>query len=96
MNSESEAMVRMCPVFSKDGNEFIVCDRAWTAEEEWKAKQIGMGASLVECVIWGANYTGRTVDATGHLEHLPSTLMQSDVAIISGPMLEEAKRSTNS
>ncbi len=75
------------PVFSKDGHEFIVTESAFVADNEQTAREIGLGAMLVECIILGMAYTKRTLEFDPeNTPHIRAEIGPLVVAVISGPM----------
>lgn len=80
-----------CPVYEKDGNEFIVLMNDFRADDEETAWQIAMGSMLVECVLWGCRYAKRIVSIDrSNFPHRNADLAGVPVAIITGPYFEEA------
>lgn len=80
------------PVFEKDGNEFIVCHTDFVADNEETAREIGLGAMLVECILLGMKSSGRVLafDAK-RLPHVPARLGFYDIAIVAGPAFDEER-----
>ena len=50
------------PIFVKDKQRFIVSASSFVGEDRWTARQIGWGASLVECILWRARFTHSILD----------------------------------
>lgn|GEM_PF-4476698 len=50
------------PILEKDGQRFIVNVKNFVGEDELEAMEIGIGAGFVECIIWGAKFTGDVLD----------------------------------
>ena len=46
-------MPQFTPVFQLDQDQFIVCTNDFMGESDADAIKIGLGASLVECIMWG-------------------------------------------
>jgi len=86
---DKQMETRFVPIFEKDGNQFIVCHRDFVAENERGAWEIGIGASLVECIIWGARFIGDTCPLTDELRGYEAKLEGVAVALISGPLHAE-------
>ena len=87
MNEQVET--RVAPIFEKDGNRFIAPYRDFVGKNEKEAWEIGIGASLVECIIWGARFTGDTCPVTDDLRGYEAKLNGATVALISGPLYDE-------
>jgi hypothetical protein len=82
------------PVFIKDGNRFVVPYADFISDTSEEAWQTGIGASLVECIIWGARYCGETFefDANVGFLHATASIMDTDIYVISGPIYDEAAK----
>jgi len=85
------------PIFEKDGNRLFVLAKSFLGQSEEEARQIGWGASLVECVLMGMTFTGDvlTIDAPDgkfSLPHRRVALAGTTCCIISGPLFDEANR----
>ena len=50
------------PILEKDGQRFIVNTRDFVGKDKLEAMEIGIGRMIVECIIWGAKYTGEVLD----------------------------------
>ena len=84
-----QAQNQFAPVFEKDGNEFLVCHRSFASIDDKGAWEIGVGASLVECILWGAKFTGEICEVTDNTRGYEAHLQGALVAIISGPLYDE-------
>lgn len=78
------------PIFEKDGNRFVVGHPDFGGADEDEAWEIGCGAALVECILWGARFTGKTLDATDNIMAVKTTLGRTRIAVISGPIFDSA------
>ena len=79
------------PIFeTKDGNRLFVCLNDFVGTDEDDAWKIAVGASLVECILWGIRPTWKSVDVTEGIPHRKADLGGVPVAIISGPLFDEA------
>ena len=91
----SDAAPKFGPVFTRDGNEFIIPARNFVADDEESARMIGLGAMLVECILFGMTWTHRVISVSGPLPHTVGRLVGGglvplEVAIIAGPMFDDA------
>lgn len=78
------------PVFEREGNRLIFLHESFVADTEEDAWKIGLGASLVECVLYGVRPTHESVAIVdGNIPHFPAKLGQMPIALISGPMFDE-------
>lgn len=78
------------PVFKKGDDEFIVLTQEFVADDEETAWQIGIGASLIELVLWGARRANRIAEILdGNIPHFPANLGGTPVALIAGPMFDD-------
>ena len=88
--SESkQAQNQFAPIFEKDGNQFLVCHKSFAGTDDNEAWEIGLGASLVECFLWGAKFTGKTCEVTDDTRGYEAHLQGALVAIINGPLYDE-------
>jgi len=78
------------PIFKVDGNRFFVNWKDFVGTDEDEAWKIAVGASLVECILWGARPTWETLDVTHGVLHRKAWLNEAPISIISGPLFEEA------
>lgn len=77
------------PIYSKDDYTFVIPNKdqiGHTAEEAWK---IGLGTQLVEGIMLGFRSTGRTLELTDNVLHVPAKLGSTDIALLSGPLFDE-------
>ena len=81
---------QIVPIFEKDGNRFFVNWKDFVGSDEDEAWKIAVGASLVECILWGAPPTWETLDVTDGVLHCKSWLNEAPISIISGPLFDEA------
>ena len=79
------------PIFEKEGNKFFILTEEFVGKDEVEARQIGIGAMFVECVICGMTYTNEVaeIDPKNTL-HVAAKLGPLPTAIISGPLFEAA------
>jgi len=82
-------MPKWCPVFVKDENEFIIQYEDLVFSDESTAWKAGWGTSLVEGVLLGFVFTGRSVDVEQGLINRRSKLGGMPVAVIAGPLVDE-------
>ena len=68
------------PIFTKDGQRFIVNSYFFIGEDRWEATEIGWGASLVECILWKAKFTSSILD----LEKAEKAKVQVTPAMLGG------------
>jgi hypothetical protein len=86
------------PIWEHTGNRLIVPYHDWYGETAEQARQIAMGASLVEGVLLGIKWTGDVMELTDgmKLPHVEATItghggVKATVFIISGPLFEKAE-----
>ena len=80
------------PIFEKDGNKFFIPAEDFVAEDSWDASKIGLGASLVECILLDMKYTGENMEIDPeNIPHRKAMLGSIAVAIIDGPLFETVK-----
>ena len=84
---------RICPIFEKEGNEFVICTNDFIGSDTEQAMNIGRGTSLVEAVLWRCTFTGRVIDVTEGVKHITAKLGNVPVAIIKGPLFDDVARS---
>ena len=78
------------PVFEREGNRLIFLHESFVADTEEDAWKIGLGASLVECFLYGVKPTHESVAIVdGQIPHFPAHLGRMPVALLSGPMFDE-------
>ena len=85
--AEIDETGKWCPVFEKDGNEFIVPIPGWYGETESQGQMMAF-AMLPETVLWGCKWTHRVVNTGNGILHREATIQGTSVAIISGPLFE--------
>lgn len=78
-----------CPVYEKDGNEFVILAPDFRADDEETAHRIGLGSMLVECVVWQMKFARVQGVNAKHLPHRAAEIQGCPVAIIAGPYFEE-------
>jgi len=83
------------PIFEKDGNRLFVLAESFLGQSEEEARQIGLGASLVECVLMGMRFTGDVMsidapDGKFAIPHRRATLAGTTCCVIEGPLFDEA------
>lgn len=78
------------PIFEKDGNRFFVNWKDFVGADEDEAWKIGLGAQLVEGILWGMRNTHKTLDVTEGVLHRKAWLNEVPISIISGPLFDEA------
>lgn len=83
-----------CPVYEKDGNEFVILAADFRADSEDDAWKIGMGSMLVECVLWQMKYKRVTPLNRKMFPHRKATIQGCPVAIIAGPHFNEVAEGT--
>ena len=88
MNEQSQR--QFVPIFEKDGNRFIAPLKGFVGTDETEAWKIGIGASLAECIMWGARFTGDTLELSDDIPYVEASLQGNRVAIISGPHFDAA------
>lgn len=89
-------MTKFVPIFEKEGNKFFVLTEEFVAEDSWEAMKIGWGASLVEAVLWEANFTNETIDVTNGILHLKAHIDRTPIAIIGGSLFDEIENEQSS
>ena len=78
-------MSQIVPIFEVNGDQFIVAAGDFIAESHELARRIGIGASIIECVLWGARYTYKTIDIIDGVMGTEADLWNTRIVIISGP-----------
>lgn len=86
---------QVVPIFETKGNRFFVNWKDFVGADADEAWKIAVGASLVECILWGAHPTWETLDVTDGVLHRKSWLNEAPISIISGPLFEEALSTAN-
>jgi hypothetical protein len=79
------------PVFEKDGNRFIFRLADGIGEDEEEAQKIGVGLAFVEGIFTGSKPTWESVNVE-NLRHLEGVLGGYPIALISGPLFDEAEK----
>lgn len=89
--SAPEKTEMYAPVFVKDGNEFIIPNYNFVAEDEDTAREIGLGAMLVECPLLGMTSARRVLAfEPERMPHVAGEIGPLPVAIIAGPAFDAA------
>ena len=79
------------PIFEKEGNKFFVLTEEFVGKDELEARQIALGAMLMECIICGMTYTKEVQEIDPeNTPHVKAQLGPLPTAIISGPLFEGA------
>jgi len=78
------------PIFFKDGNLFVFVSTGFIADNEANAQIIGEMAGQGVASLIGANYTGVALEVTGYQRHVRGNLGSFPVAILSGPVFNQA------
>lgn len=83
------------PIFEKDGNRLFVLAETFLGQSEEEARNIGLGASLVEAALMGMEYTGDVMplnapDGKCEIPHVRATLAGTICCVIEGPLFDEA------
>lgn len=74
------------PVYTKDGNEFILPYSGQLFDTEDEAWKVGLGTSLVEGVLDGYRHHRTMEIDPDNLPHIKARLGAADVCIIAGPL----------
>ena len=90
---------QFAPVFKQGDNRLIILHEQFVGETKERAWRIGLGASLVECVLLGIRPSKgddgllevvEIVD--GQIPHFPARLGLYRVALLSGPLFDEGTK----
>jgi hypothetical protein len=81
-------MKQYLPVFEKSQDQFVVLDDNFKGASKEEAEHIGLGASIVECVLWGARYTYRIMEIEENFIGLSATIDGIPIAIVGGENYE--------
>jgi len=83
------------PIFEKEGNRFFIPCEEFIGKDELEARQIGLGAMLVECILCGMTYTKEVEEIDPeNTPHVTAKLGPLPTAIISGPLFDQVSEST--
>lgn len=88
MNEQGQRQV--VPIFEGAGNRFFVCLEDFVGTNEEEAKDIGAINMFLSFAGTWANYTGEILDVTGGTLHRRAHLAGMAIAVISGPLFDEA------
>ena len=81
------------PVFTKDGNRFLLPHKEMVADNENEAWKIGWGTVLVEGIMLAFKFSGETLEIVdGQLVHVRGQLGLMDVCLLSGPLFDAAEK----
>lgn len=78
------------PVFEREQDRFIVVLDPYIGMDEQDAMEIGLAASIAECLWWGALFTHSVVDVTDGVVGEDGYLGDIPIVIVSGPSYEES------
>lgn len=81
---------QVVPIFEGAGNRFFVCFEDFVGTNEEEAKDIGAINMFLSFAGTWANYTGKVLDVTGGTLHRRAHLVGTPIAVISGPLFDEA------
>lgn len=81
-------MIYYAPVFEKNKDQFVVMLDPFIGIDQQDAWEIGIGASIVECVIWGATFTHKVIDVSNGIMGAEAYLGDVPIVIIAGPTQE--------
>ena len=82
------------PIYRKEDNRFFVVHPDFAGETREDAHNIALGSMLVECILLGMTYEKeiKQIDPQ-NTPHRKTDLNGYEVAIIAGPLFEEATKS---
>ena len=80
------------PIYEKDEDKFFIIAPDFVGKSSEEARQIGLGSMLVECILWGIDYTGevREIDPDNIPHRKASLGTVGTVGVISGPLFDSA------
>lgn len=91
MPHEEARETTFVPIFEKDGNKLFLLYESFTANDEDHAFNIGFGA-FVEAFTYDMTFTERVLEVNiKNIPHIKAEIGNMSVAVISGPMFDEAK-----
>jgi len=80
------------PIFTKNDHEFFILHDEFKSQNEVEAHKIGFGTMFVEGLLLGFKFTNRVMELPEEgIAHAAAIIGPYHVAIISGPIFEEAK-----
>ena len=83
-----------CPVYEKDGNEFVILSSDFRADDEETAHKIGLGSMLVECILWQMKFVRVTPLNRKLFPNRKASIQGCPVAIIAGPHFDTVAEGT--
>ena len=84
-------MTKFAPVFTKDGNRFIVCNKDYISDCRTGATEIGIGVLFGEAIVYNFKWLDQEVIELDmkNTTHISAELGRLPIAILSGPIFDK-------
>jgi len=88
--------MKTVPIFEKDGNRLFILSKDFLGKDHHEARNIGLGASLVELPLLGLEFKGEILDLDVNnngkvsIKHAYGAIGHIKCCIISGPLYDRA------
>lgn len=76
------------PVFEKGSDQFVVLHDTFKGNTKEEAEYIGLGASIVECILWGARFTHKVLEVDESFIAVEAFIDDTPIALVGGENYE--------